>query len=307
MADNQCGTCSGCVNTGSTRYCEPCCAVGRPFLVAGTARCAELVARADWLAGDVRPDLAGLGPEARRALGEAWQGAAAMEHASIAAFARFVLELMSLGAPAELIDESTRAMSDESEHAKLCFSLASTYLGVCRGPGPLETQDSLLGRDLHAIVITALREGCIGETVAALEAAEALEHATDEAVRRVLERISVDEMRHAALAWRFVRWALSNAELGLRQAVRAELDAALTENDLARPRAPEPADANLLAHGILPEAHRRELRWHVVRDLIGPCATALFEPAVGAPADARDHGLVQTMRTPRDLFNALTP
>lgn len=286
MADSQCGACSGCATFAGLRSCQVCCLVGRPFLVAGTARTAEVTTRGDWLADCQLPDLGGLGPEALCALGEAWQRAAAMEHASVAAFARFALELMSLGAPAELIDESTRAMSDESLHAKLCFSLASAYLGTKRGPGPLETQDSLLGRDLRAIVLTAVREGCVGETLAALEAVEALEHATDPAVRRVLERISADEMRHAGLAWRFVRWALDQqTEPSLEQAVRAEFNAALAESDSLRPAPVEPAAASLLAHGILPVAQRRELRRQVLRDLVTPCFDALFAKRQGAGGD----------------------
>jgi hypothetical protein len=51
-------------------------------------------------------------------------------------------------------------------------------------------------RRLESIVIAAIEEGCIGETVAALEAAEALAHCADPEARRVLE-ISRDETEHA--------------------------------------------------------------------------------------------------------------
>ena len=42
----------------------------------------------------------------------------------------------------------------------------------------------------------------------ALEAAEALSHCEDSAAREVLQRISVEEGRHAELARQFVSWAL---------------------------------------------------------------------------------------------------
>jgi len=58
-----------------------------------------------------------------------------LEHASIAAFARFSLQLLSLGAPAGLIDDCTRALGDETAHARLCFQLASAYAGRAIGSG----------------------------------------------------------------------------------------------------------------------------------------------------------------------------
>ncbi len=81
-------------------------------------------------------DVSGLALEEREALGAAWLRNALMEHASIAAFARFTLELLAVGAPADLIRDSNAAASDETRHAELCFALASEYLGESEGPGP---------------------------------------------------------------------------------------------------------------------------------------------------------------------------
>ena len=60
-----------------------------------------------------------------------------------------------------------------------------------------------------SVVLGTIAEGCIGETVAALEVAEALAHCEEAKVREVLERISIEESRHAELAWQFVAWALA--------------------------------------------------------------------------------------------------
>ena len=65
----------------------------------------------------------------RQKLGEYWLHNARMEHASIAAFARLSLELLSLGAPPDLLRQSASAQADEIHHAEICFSLASHYLG----------------------------------------------------------------------------------------------------------------------------------------------------------------------------------
>jgi hypothetical protein len=142
-----------------------------------------------------------------------------MEHASIAAFARFSLQLLALGAPSQLIEDCTRALADETAHAKLCFRLASAYTGRALGPGPLDVADSLGATTLAEIVDLVIAEGCFGETRAALEALEAAELAADPVIRAAYERIAGDEQRHAELAFRFVRWALERDPHAVRQRV----------------------------------------------------------------------------------------
>src|SRR5436190_13763000 len=95
------------------------------------------------------------------------------------------------------------------------------------------------------MIETVVREGCIGETVAALEAREALARASDPAVRAVLARIARDEARHAELAWRTVAWALSIGD----ERVRAAVAAAFRDAERALPAA-EPA-LDLAAYGRL--------------------------------------------------------
>src|SRR5262249_52170734 len=138
----------------------------------------------------------------------AWTDVARMEHASIAAFARFTMHLLKLGSPAWLVERSNLAMADETAHAKIAFSLASRFARHDIGPGPLDIDGALSQSSFHDILVTTIREGCIGETVAAIEAAEALEYVQDPAARRALERIAADEARHAELAWQFVGWVL---------------------------------------------------------------------------------------------------
>lgn len=102
-----------------------------------------------------------------------------MEHASVAAFARFTLELLALGAPASLVDAASSAMADEVRHARSCFGLATYYSGAVVGPGPLPVGGALTDVELLHTVELAVLEGCIGETSAALEAAWAADAATE--------------------------------------------------------------------------------------------------------------------------------
>jgi hypothetical protein len=182
-----------CSLVDGAHHCEnTTCAIGRPFLILGEARLAGTTASPAW-ASALDPCCDGLDAETRATLGARWTEIALMEHASIAAFARFALELLSLGAPPELVTRTHRAMADETAHARDAFGLAAAYLGRPVGPGKLDTRSALEGRSPVEIVRTAILEGCIGETVAAVEAAEALAHATDPVVRRVLARVTQDE------------------------------------------------------------------------------------------------------------------
>jgi hypothetical protein len=75
---------------------ETVCLGGRPFTSSGRARVAAAVPRSDFRAG-LAPDVSRLDAATRRALAAAWERDARYEHASIASFARFALELLSTG------------------------------------------------------------------------------------------------------------------------------------------------------------------------------------------------------------------
>ena len=262
------------------RRCSPdgCAQVGRPFLVDEEARLASAVPSADWTSNDVELDARSLSSAEREALGAAWLRNALMEHASIAAFARFTLELLAVGAPSDLIRDSNAAASDETRHAELCFALASEYLGEPVGPGALKIEGALDGVSLEKLVVTAIAEGCVGETVAAVEAAEQLAHAKDPALRRVLSCISEDETRHAELAWRFVTWALEK-DPSLHAVAEREF-----ERHLSAPRAlAEREELDLARHGVLSARVRGELRSAVLEGVVRPAARALL----ASPAPSR--------------------
>jgi hypothetical protein len=257
-------------------------------LIDGDARRAEHANRDDWYPAARRAHGSApeLDAELRALVAQGWLDQALMEHASVAAFARFSLQLLSLGAPAELVSDAAQAMADEIVHARDCFALARRHSERDMGPAPLALAGALEELDLTAIVLGTIAEGCIGETVAALEAAEAQAHCEDEAVRAVLARISADETRHAQLAWRFVAWALERGPAHLRQAVRAAFERELA----ATPASASPAIAvsatehQLLRQGLVGPQLRSALRVRVLHDIVGPCALALLAaPAPGAP------------------------
>ncbi|MEI9954484.1 MAG: ferritin-like domain-containing protein [Pseudomonadota bacterium] len=251
------------------------CAIGRPFLVGGRQRLARAVPRADWSELALLPRLDALDATLSAHLAEQWTRSALLEHASIAAFARFALQLLSLAAPASLVERATAAMVDETRHAQACFAIASGYAGAPLGPGRLAVEGSLDESSLPAIVLNAIREGCVGETVAAIEAREAAAHAADPALRELLLAISEDEMRHAELAYRFLKWALAAGGPELERAAQHEF-AALAAQVPAAPSALTDWDEALLRHGIVPNAMRRAIREQAMAQVILPCSRALF-------------------------------
>jgi hypothetical protein len=236
------------------------------------------ISRRDW--AELEPQLReyAVSAELSARLADEWTRIALMEHASIAAFARFALQLLSLGAPAELVERATSAMADETRHAKACFAVASSYARTTLGPGPLSIEQSLADSALDAIVINTIREGCIGETLAAIQAREAAEHATDPVIRELLQRISEDESRHAELAWRFVKWALELGDSDLAAKVHDEFSAQLAAGPTSDTKL-NSLDHELLQSGVVPAPLRETIRTRALSQVVRPCFRALFAEA----------------------------
>lgn len=192
-----------------------------------------------------------------------------MEHASVASFARASLQLLALGAPPELVAGAHAAALDEIEHARLCYGIASRYAGRPIGPGALAVDDAPIALSPAAVAVETLLGGCVNEAIAALEARDASDAATDPAIRAALATIADDEARHAELAWRTLAWIVrahpscvpdlerAIAALDPRRAVVAEIvlpcarallgvtssAAARTTRTSRRPRPPTPPSA----------------------------------------------------------------
>lgn len=246
--------------------------IGRPFTVAGAPRLAPKVARDDWNRGDL-PCCEGLDDRTRRALAKAWENDARAEHASVASFARLALELMSVGAPSELVAGAQRAMGDEIRHAELSFAIAGAYGGEKVGPGPLAIDGALGRTSLAEIAAAAVTEGCIGETIAALLATEASAGATDPAVREALSDIAAEEADHAAFGWQLVAWAFRSGDPEVRAAIGRAFEGATVP---AIGPVSEGVDlAAFRGHGRLSAEETRDVAVRAMGEVIQPAFTAL--------------------------------
>lgn len=255
------------------------CVVGRPYYEAGALVTAEACEGTGW-AGGRRPDTSRLTPAERTLLADAWTRDALVEHASVAAFARFALELLAVGAPAELVDAAHAAARDEVRHARLAFALAEGYAGAPVAPGGFPFADGVrVETDLAALAAATAREGCVGETVVALLAAEALAATDDPAVRETLAVVAADETRHAELAWRTVRWMVEVGGAPVRDAVAAVFE------DVARNGVTPPevtfgaSDAVLAAHGRIRAEAMRAMVARALEEVVVPCGRAVARAA----------------------------
>jgi hypothetical protein len=261
------------------------CYVGRTFFLDEGVVKADLRRGRSWPHGP-RPDAASLPDATRRALGEAWARDGLFEHASVASFSRFSMQLLALGAPADLVRDTHAACIDEVRHAELCLALASGYLGHDVEPSGLPFPSAVdVVADLAAVAAESALEGCVGETVAAVQAHVSLLRATDPAVREVLAVTVEDETRHAELAWRFLAWALEVGGHPVRERVMRAFAG-------FRPAPPTPDDlagvdvALFEAHGRLVAGEARAIADQALADVVRPCLCALLEGRRGAPRAA---------------------
>jgi hypothetical protein len=220
--------------------------------------------------GDVRAAPPGL----HQALAGSWLEAAQAEHASIASFAKFSLELLAVGAPPELVAGAHEAALDEIEHARICFAIASHYAGHTLGPGELDVGNALaIAPSLGDAAESAALEGCVLETTAALEAKRAAELCTDPILVLALHIVAEDEARHAELAYRFVGWAAQRGDSDVRARILLGFDRglqALKEAQLLGIR-----DAELEPFGRLSAATKREVQARAVREVFLPARARL--------------------------------
>ncbi|KAL3756902.1 hypothetical protein ACHAWU_007743 [Discostella pseudostelligera] len=126
----------------------------------------------------------------------------------------------------DLVEAALTAALDEVRHAKTSFDIASRLSGIEVGPGALPASELVFGQDLKALAMAVAKEGCVDETLSALEAAAEVEvisrvlsegaddsnkyYAIDRdiltRIRDELQIIASEESSHAALAWRTFQW-----------------------------------------------------------------------------------------------------
>jgi hypothetical protein len=253
------------------------CVCGRPFVVDGITRTAETVPASPWSARDV--DAATVPTAADRALAAAWRAVALDEHASVASFHQFGLELLAVGAPPDLVRDAALAAADEVEHARACLAIATRLDGSDAGPGKLDCGGVRIRGDLVQLAVATVREGCIGETLSAALARHAAADATEARLAQTLAAMADDELRHAELAWRFVNWALAQGGESVADAVAAAFADAVAAGpavDSRRALLVGIATDVLRRSGRLPADDYERAALSTLSEVVVPCALRLL-------------------------------
>lgn len=260
--------------------------IGRPFQVEGTARTAEPEYRTDWTAPIADSISSELDSITKAALAQAWLRQARDEHASVAAFARLSLELLAFAAPPSLLRGAQQAMGDEIRHAELAFGIASYFSDETLGPGPLPVDGALPRPTLRDVAISAVREGCIGETIGAALAQQAALECADSALKEALEQIAADEINHAALSFQIVAFAL-----GRDPQLRGAIQIAFEDRPEwpFSPRMPGINEQLFRAHGQWLPDDARTAAEQTFEQVIQPIARALLSAEIpSAPLAPKD-------------------
>lgn len=135
-----------------------------------------------------------------------WRERMASEHASARVFGALVGGMMNAGLPAAETSRVADMVRQELDHAALCASVL-TALGsdpvaeLAPLPPVPEHADA---SPLEAILRNVISVGCCSETVAVALVATEREQAGPRPLRRVLDQILRDEIKHSRFGWRLV-------------------------------------------------------------------------------------------------------
>ncbi len=243
---------------------------GRPLFIDG----------AQLLPPVVRACPPGVSPRALAA--EHWLQCARMESASVPAFTRLAAELATVGAPGSMQLAAQDAAEDEIRHTRLCLDVARQLTRTEFDVGPLPDVLARPEITVETLATEALIEGCIGEGSAAAWASIARNHAGPE-VAPTLADIAADELRHAALSWRVLGWALRR-----QPELSATLLAALEDWERADAADPVVRGRDGLAeHGVLSTAAERATARELVSVVVRPTLEALCRRSERTRARAR--------------------
>jgi len=223
--------------------------------------------------------------ESKAWLSQQWEKDGFAEHASIGSFSRHLLELLAVGAPSQLISGVQRAIGEEIIHAQLCFSLASFYRGSPVEPGKFPVDSNVTVRtDITSLAVGTAIEGCYEETISAIcayvtyQSYIKLEKNHDPSLTETLKCFAIDEISHAALAWRTLIWACDQGGPNTRKIVQnvfRERFQILSSSSFQEDS--EMANIDLLPYGRLSCKLKHQVAILTTKLLIEPWSQLLFQ------------------------------
>jgi len=239
-----------------------------------------LCERGGWQPDPMRPDVNELTWAQRAQAAARWAAAGLSMHAGAANAGRFAVSLLSIAAPARLVDSALTAARDRVSHARIGFGLASAYAD--RPIGPRHTAPLPPMVSVDAVIDEAIAAFCLGATVSAVSAAEARAAAEDPAAWDALGTIADGAWKHTRLGWDVIAWAIHTGPPNTESLLRARIDAHIDARR-AQPFLYEdtPVDPLLIEHGCPSPGARERLQHAVLVQVVQPCVGRFLADALG--------------------------
>jgi hypothetical protein len=204
------------------------------------------------------------------AAGEAWAFRAGVERDAATRFARLseAIPLFDPGSPVSAL--LRRAADDEVRHEALCADLAASYGQpvASRGTAPPIAPRSLGPRD--AVLYEMVAACCIAETESVATVATLLSASAEARVRGVLHEIARDEVVHARMGWAHLAREAAVRDVSFLAGWVPAMLAGSAEDGLFSPPSPGDDGGDLLRHGVLPRARKREVFVQTLADVVFP-------------------------------------
>jgi hypothetical protein len=222
--------------------------------------------------------------EVRRLAGAAWAFRARVERQASSRFVRLAAAILAFDPGSPVVALLRRAATDEDRHAALCAGLAAAY-GAPAGGTPVDSCVAPRGfgaRD--AALYEMVAACCITETESVATLATLLTGAAEPRVRSVVHEIARDEVLHGQMGWAHLAREAAAREVSFLSAwVPAMLEGSV-EPGIFSAGGPGSEPDELLRHGVLPSARKREIFVGTLEEVVFPGLDKLGVPA--APARA---------------------
>jgi rubrerythrin len=210
-------------------------------------------------------------PELRRSVGEAWAFRARVEHDAAIRFTRLAGAISAFDPDSPAIALMHRAADDERRHAALCEELSAAY-GRPSDAAPTAAADiaphQLQPRE--AVLYEVIAACCITETESVATLTTLLAEDADPRVRATLHEIARDEVVHGRMGWAHLAREAARRDVSFLAPWVPVMLSGTVDEGLFNVSTPEEDALELLRHGVLPHARKREVFVRTLLDVVFP-------------------------------------
>jgi hypothetical protein len=207
----------------------------------------------------------------RRTIAAAWAFRTRVERDAAERFARIGAAIGAYDGGSPIVALMERAAGDERRHAALCAELAARYGDPVGPEWPAATSIAPggLGRR-EAILYEVIASCCITETESVATVATLLAGDPEPTVREVLHEIAKDEVVHGRMGWGHLARETTAIDVSFVSRFVPAMLAGTVDDALFAGNAASPDDEELLRHGVLPAARKKEVFVRTLEEVVFP-------------------------------------